>query len=841
MLAPKYLFKTPVRSYISNRLVQAQIPRHSLTTRGLGAMVGDAYGVGSKAGRLFAQFEHIIMDSIHKVDVKELDLSGTSDKLVNTDREFGIPEFTPYAVQSLNDAILQISSDVLFSNLLSEDDRKFLVDFQRIKEAQLLSTRLFGRVQTFFEKDDFQKLVDNVPVDKILKELVAAGFLSTSMCQSLITLFFSGLDGVPSSELITSLSRQKLEQLASKYNIKDWKKMKVPQLVVALQKTASVSPLGAFFGKQIDTESLFRSQISRVLGTCWRPERARMRLLAGIIWLSSLGSDTAMPGPTRAKSVEAHLKTELYNMLLVRRKDIIYPAYEIKRTTGIYRTPKELHLHLDLLDTELRLEALITNKEYSSAIDIYDSMKPRLRDLLINPVHTREDIPEFLRRFTAPYRALRILFMVVDLFERQRRYTDAVALIHWLLSLPNKSPDRCPLDSVGPCRAGRLIIRLLIDQGTHIKQPLETLKVILGFMKLEDKRMDASRACTCLRGGLRLTVQEQMNKLAVSVSSSENGELDTVSQPKRRRLKKDNELLGSGTELPQRTASCQRWSIPQLVTDLRMAPEVNVSAPVNASSKDIGAHRPHYLWIETASPKKSTCSPNKVGSPTKRPLEQHTLLLNVEQWTLRHYTSRLGFERGIHAESSIHHLLFTLLFYDILFDHSLPDVFYSYRQAAPLDLFSDDFYRSRKVAIDARLEEIENVALPMELHSPDMNPVTQRINNCWTDHYGERCLWINWELFKKPDEVSELFWCLGPKVVHTVCRQLAMDFRTWKSGLPDLVVWTPRERRAKLVEVKGPGDQLSAQQIMWLDILVRAGADVEICHVSAVSHRSLVF
>ncbi|TGZ75966.1 hypothetical protein CRM22_000090, partial [Opisthorchis felineus] len=207
-----------------------------------------------------AQFGHIIMDSVREADVKELDLSGTSDKLVNTDPEFGIPEFTPYAVQSLNDAILQISSDVLFSNLLSEDDRKFLVDFQRISaKAQLLSTRLFGRVQTFFEKGDFQKLVDNVPVDTILKELVAAGLLSTSMCQSLITLFFTGLDGLPSSEIIASLSRQKLEQLASKYNIKDWKKMKVPQLVVALQKTASVSPLGTFFGKQMDMESLFRN------------------------------------------------------------------------------------------------------------------------------------------------------------------------------------------------------------------------------------------------------------------------------------------------------------------------------------------------------------------------------------------------------------------------------------------------------------------------------------------------------------------------------------------------------------------------------------------------------
>lgn len=33
------------------------------------------------------------------------------------------------------------------------------------------------------------------------------------------------------------------------------------------------------------------------------------------------------------------------------------------------------------------------------------------------------------------------------------------------------------------------------------------------------------------------------------------------------------------------------------------------------------------------------------------------------------------------------------------------------------------------------------------------------------------------------------------------------------------------------MEVKGPGDHLSNQQIVWLDVLMRAGADVEICHV----------
>ena len=37
--------------------------------------------------------------------------------------------------------------------------------------------------------------------------------------------------------------------------------------------------------------------------------------------------------------------------------------------------------------------------------------------------------------------------------------------------------------------------------------------------------------------------------------------------------------------------------------------------------------------------------------------------------------------------------------------------------------------------------------------------------------------------------------------------------------------------RARLVEVKGPGDRLSDRQRVWIDVLLRHGADVAVCHV----------
>ncbi|CAH8478211.1 unnamed protein product [Dicrocoelium dendriticum] len=132
-----------------------------------------------------------------------------------------------------------------------------------------------------------------------------------------MSFFDVDLSSIDHECLIGSLTRSELEQLAAKYNVKDYKKLRMAQLVDVLLKKASVSPLGLFVGKPIEPESHFKRQITRILGTCWSPKVSRMRLLAGTIWLASIGSDTSSSGPLRVKSVEAYLKTELYVFHLI--------------------------------------------------------------------------------------------------------------------------------------------------------------------------------------------------------------------------------------------------------------------------------------------------------------------------------------------------------------------------------------------------------------------------------------------------------------------------------------------------------------------------------------------
>ena len=73
---------------------------------------------------------------------------------------------------------------------------------------------------------------------------------------------------------------------------------------------------------------------------------------------------------------------------------------------------------------------------------------------------------------------------------------------------------------------------------------------------------------------------------------------------------------------------------------------------------------------------------------------------------------------------------------------------------------------------------------------------------------------------------------LGGCVVAAICQTLALDYAGTCHGAPDLLLLSPGPpARARFVEVKGPGDSLRDAQLAWIDVLVRAGAEVEVAHV----------
>ncbi|KAF8623325.1 hypothetical protein AX15_006403 [Amanita polypyramis BW_CC] len=193
----------------------------------------------------------------------------------------------------------------------------------------------------------------------------------------------------------------------------------------------------------------------------------------------------------------------------------------------------------------------------------------------------------------------------------------------------------------------------------------------------------------------------------------------------------------------------------------------------------------------------------------------------VEIRALQHYEA-LGF-KGFHAETRILTTIFSLLLWDIIFA-DVPGAFETPYQTAPLDLADDTFYHTRKDLIEARLEEIRNDRAREILERHD------------EQHRGKQtiCIGLRWDICDRADLV-EIIECLGGHTLALICRLFCEDYGGRSSGVPDLVVWNAVQGMCKFVEVKGPGDRPQENQKLWFDSLLRAGANVEICHVLDVN------
>jgi Fanconi-associated nuclease 1 len=210
-------------------------------------------------------------------------------------------------------------------------------------------------------------------------------------------------------------------------------------------------------------------------------------------------------------------------------------------------------------------------------------------------------------------------------------------------------------------------------------------------------------------------------------------------------------------------------------------------------------------------------------------LADDSKVVGVEELALEHYAQPAnGGWRGAHCEGGAWSSLFGLLFYEALFDASVPDALRAPLQAGPLDLDEPDgaFYAARAPFLEARLAAIAAGGAPALLAA------------AWAAHEGEVVRGVAWERWS-PEKLAEIAACVGGPALAAVCRLLAEDHGGWRGGMPDLLLWRPDADlppgapRARLVEVKGPRDRLSDQQRAWLAALEdAAGLECEVLKVS---------
>ncbi|MBW0528897.1 hypothetical protein O181_068612 [Austropuccinia psidii MF-1] len=198
--------------------------------------------------------------------------------------------------------------------------------------------------------------------------------------------------------------------------------------------------------------------------------------------------------------------------------------------------------------------------------------------------------------------------------------------------------------------------------------------------------------------------------------------------------------------------------------------------------------------------------------------------LTVEEVCLEHYTSK-GW-RGFHSETQILKMIFSLIFWDILFA-PVDGAFETSFQTAPLDLTTDAFAIVRRPLIEDRVDRLKDRGII---------EATERLIETYKRESSKKtlCIGINWEKFQLED-LLEIVKCLGLKAVLKICQVFSEDWLYWSTGGPDLCLWKSDENVCRFVEVKGPGDKLSEKQKAWINLLaIDAGIEVEVCSVKEV-------
>ncbi|ORY23374.1 hypothetical protein BCR39DRAFT_583419 [Naematelia encephala] len=191
--------------------------------------------------------------------------------------------------------------------------------------------------------------------------------------------------------------------------------------------------------------------------------------------------------------------------------------------------------------------------------------------------------------------------------------------------------------------------------------------------------------------------------------------------------------------------------------------------------------------------------------------------VTVEGWVLEWWEAR-GY-KGFHSEGSILTTLFALLLWPVLY-HPLPGAFETPYQTAPLDLGEDTFAPSRADIFEARLAELCSTTRALELLRE--TDARERPRGTWA-------VGVNWEYGAQ--DLEEILECMGGIGIEGVARMLGEEYRHRVSGVPDLIVWDYEKMDVRFVEVKGPGDSLSETQKIWIDVLLSAGIQVEVCRV----------
>ncbi|MGB5931369.1 MAG: VRR-NUC domain-containing protein, partial [Cyclobacteriaceae bacterium] len=193
----------------------------------------------------------------------------------------------------------------------------------------------------------------------------------------------------------------------------------------------------------------------------------------------------------------------------------------------------------------------------------------------------------------------------------------------------------------------------------------------------------------------------------------------------------------------------------------------------------------------------------------------------VEGGALQHFIEK-GY-KGYHCENYLWRNLFGLVFWEELFDgksHALHHPL----QRTPSDLYHSGFYQTRQNGLKSKL-----AILDCE------ETFANYANTFFADKEGINNPFIGWH----EDALPSILTCyklVGARPLRKVLLEMCRNVKENGRGFPDLFIFT--DDHYEFIEIKSPTDQLSAQQLYWIEYLKEAGINARVLRVAFTPTQS---
>ncbi|XP_070177738.1 fanconi-associated nuclease 1-like isoform X3 [Littorina saxatilis] len=359
----------------------------------------------------------------------------------------------PYYLENFNTIVKSVFEDDYNLKLFDDTDFKHLASFNNLSEAaQKVYVRLFSRKLAWLSMSKIKYPEIGEDLARPLGQLVTAG------------LVLSGDDVQDLAAVLGAMAAPDLRTLAKAYHISGSGQQK-GQIITTLLAKSQQSTVASLFGQKIGAvrEAMLK-RAKKLLGPMYRlqddPRRLYVRAMMLFSLINTNGDDDAGNGG----------QAQLFQMLMVNIGRVIYPAYIINRKTQIFRCREDLKRFEEALQLENELLACTGSGNWKGAYTMFLTVKQRYHDLILDSEITQWDasLSDFLRCYTAGSVLVRLMSQGIEILQRRKDYTAAVALIGQLLDQNIYKLDH----------HGYWWDRLALNLDVHLKQHEQALQAV---------------------------------------------------------------------------------------------------------------------------------------------------------------------------------------------------------------------------------------------------------------------------------------------------------------------------------------------------------------------------